>query len=146
MTLWPNEELPTIGFRGNKQIIHTEETDMINFKYDFTREEEPEFINSLSKVLGIIQPTKKETRKPPRINKTFAIASIVPRILVLNAEGIPIIKVNPTVSIDARFLFTLNLSIRVATGISSREIRDVIAAIYAKPKNKIATNLPIKPY
>ena len=28
MSLWPNEELPTIGFRGNKQIIHTEETDM----------------------------------------------------------------------------------------------------------------------
>ena len=36
MTLWPNEELPTIGFRGNKQIIHTEETNMTNFIYDFT--------------------------------------------------------------------------------------------------------------
>ena len=37
MSLWPNEELPTIGFRGNKQIIHIEqETNMINFKYDFT--------------------------------------------------------------------------------------------------------------
>lgn len=37
MSLWPNEELPTIGFRGNKQIIHIEQdTNMINFKYDFT--------------------------------------------------------------------------------------------------------------
>ena len=37
MSLWPNEELPTIGFRGNKQIIHIEqETNMRNFIFDFT--------------------------------------------------------------------------------------------------------------
>ena len=89
----------------------------------------PELVNSVSSVLGITHPIKKETRKPPNISKTFAIASILPNKSVLKAEGIPSKKVKIIVIKDALFLFILNLSIMVDTGISIREIKEVIAAI-----------------
>ena len=101
----------------------------INFKYLLVNNDVPELVNSLSSVFGIIHPIRKETRKPPKISKTLAIASILPNKSVLIAEGIPSRKINITVMRDALFLLILYLSISVDTGISMREIKEVIAAI-----------------
>ena len=100
----------------------------INFKYFFVNNDVPELVNSLSSVLGIIHPIRKETRKPPKISNTLAIASILPNKSVLMAEGIPSKKIKITVMKEALFLFNLYLSISVDTGISMREIKEVIAA------------------
>ena len=72
----------------------------------------PELINSLSSVLGITHPIKKETRKPPNISNTLAIASILPNKSVLKAEGIPSKKVKIIVMADALSFF-LNQKLRV---------------------------------
>ena len=58
------------------------------------------------------------------------MASILPNKSVLKAEGIPSKKVKIIVITDALFLLILNLSISVETGISMREIKEVIAVSY----------------
>jgi hypothetical protein len=73
MTLWPNEELPTIGFRGNKQIIHKEETDMINNQTERTNQEKIAYLKQRIKELEIeLDQLRLQAYSPSIINGDIA--------------------------------------------------------------------------
>ena len=101
----------------------------MNFRQYLVFKEDPEFSSSVSNALGITQPIKKATRKPPPISKVLAMESKLSKKDILLTEGIPRANMIRNEYIEAYFLFKLNLSINVETGISNKETIDVIAAM-----------------
>ena len=129
-----------------KAIIGGEIQRSINLINFLTLIGESQSERSVSKRLGITHPIKIEISNPPNINNTPPkTASIVPRIFMFIAAGKPAKKIKAVLNQTAFFRFHPSRSIREDTGTSSKDIDDVIAAMYARAKKKIATILPVIP-